>query len=111
MCFFLQLQLPAVDGRGEALAPAESVATLIAHQQTIIYLLMGVIVVSLLVVAWIATLYLRSQFTLERMAEAIRRVDLLAEAFRRADVQWQHHDDESQEAGALVDLDEDALKR
>ncbi|HEY4003271.1 MAG TPA: hypothetical protein VGO93_30665 [Candidatus Xenobia bacterium] len=109
-----QLRLPPTDGRGEPLAPPEPLALVIHHQQTIIYLLIGVIVASLLVNGYLATVILRAQFTLERMAEAIRRVDLLAEAFRVAQVEWEEKVEdaaEPQPTEGVVDLDEEPQVR
>lgn len=102
-----QLKLPASDGRGEPLASGPSLEATLHQQQLVIYLLLGAVLVALAINVWISIVFLRMQYTLERISEAIRRVDLLSESFRSVSAQW---DNEMQrampDAGDLDDQEE-----
>lgn len=98
-----QLKLPSTDARGEPLATQQTVETALQQQQIIIYLLLAIVVVALGINIWMGLAFLRMQYTLERVAEAIRRVDLLAESFRSVSAQWDEAMLES--VSDVVDLD------
>jgi hypothetical protein len=83
-----QLRLPAQDGRGELLAREPTAEIALGHQQTIIYLLLVILVISILVNIWVTAGFLRMQYTIERVVEAVRRVDLLSQAFHSVSVEW-----------------------
>lgn len=106
-----QLRLPPQDGRGYPLAPPEAVQTALHDQQVVIYVLALLLLVSLLVNVWTSVLYVRLQHTVERITEAVRRVDVLSYAFHSAQRHWDRaveatladHGDDAAEA--VVDLD------
>lgn len=83
-----QMRLPTHDGRGEALNLPPTVEMAFRQQQTILYALIGLLVLSLAALVWCCIQVVRMQHTVEKVAEAVRRVDLLALAFRTVSAEW-----------------------
>lgn len=83
-----QARFPVEDGQGRALIQPETLETALFHQQVVIDLLLALLVLCLGALVWLGFAFLRMQYTVERVAEAVRRVDLLGEAFRSVNADW-----------------------
>jgi len=117
---FAQLRVPPIDSRGAPLVAQATVEQALQQQHTTIVILLLIVALSIGATIWVSMIALRLQFTVERIAEAVRRVDLLESAFRTATTAL-HQNVEAVSSKALiedwtdevevVDLDDDITPR
>lgn len=100
-----QVRLPPTDALGKPYVPQATLEQALHDQRTMIYVLLAIIVLSISANVWLSLITLRVQYTVERVAEAIRRVDLLEEAFRSATDSLDRH---AVEMSQVVDVDLEA---
>ncbi|HXE73371.1 MAG TPA: hypothetical protein VNO81_12000 [Candidatus Nitrosotenuis sp.] len=104
-----QLKLPPQDDRGRSLVPLDTLELALRQQQTLIYVLVALLALAIGGLIYQGILLQRMQFTVERVAEAVRRVDLLALAYSKVTAEWGQPAplSDPEDVHPLLDLDDE----
>lgn len=87
-CAAAQMRLPPTDALGKSYLPQTGYEQAFQEQRAFVLVLLVIIALSVAANIWLTLVALRMQYTVERVAEAVRRVDLLEKAFRSATDMW-----------------------